>query len=81
LRRGYRVIIGTAGGSGGRPHVDTHPWRLVKEIAKEQSLTFKLAVIQSEFDKEFIKEKIRKGDISPLFTPQKRFQKLMLKSL
>ncbi|GAB1374207.1 acyclic terpene utilization AtuA family protein [Bacteroidales bacterium] len=66
LEAGIPVIIGTAGGSGGRPHVDL-TIEIVKEIAKEQSLTFKLAVIQSEFDKEFVKEKIRKGDISPLF--------------
>ena len=66
LEAGIPVIIGTAGGSGGRPHVDL-TLEIVKEIAKEQSLTFKLAVIQSEFDKEFVKEKIRKGDISPLF--------------
>lgn len=66
IEAGIPVIIGTAGGSGGRPHVDL-TIEIVKEIAKEQSLTFKLAVIQSEFDKEFVKEKIRKGDISPLF--------------
>lgn len=66
IEAGIPVIIGTAGGSGGRPHVDL-TIEIVKEIAKEQSLTFKLAVIQSEFDNEFVKEKIRKGDISPLF--------------
>ncbi len=66
IEAGIPVIIGTAGGSGGRPHVDL-TIEIVKEIAKEQSLTFKLAVIQSEFDKEFVKEKIRKGDISPRF--------------
>ncbi len=66
IEAGIPVIIGTAGGSGGRPHVDL-TIEIVKEIAKEQSLTFKLAVIQSEFDKGFVKEKIRKGDISPLF--------------
>ena len=66
LEAGIPVIIGTAGGSGGRPHVDL-TLEIVKEIAKEQSLTFKLAVIQSEFEKDFIKEKLRKGDIAPLF--------------
>lgn len=73
IEAGIPVIIGTAGGSGGRPHVDL-TIEIVKEIAKEQSLTFKLAVIQSEFDKEFVKEKIRKGDISPTFPCKRDFR-------
>jgi hypothetical protein len=59
------VIIGTAGGSGGRPHVELTV-NIIKEIAKERKLTFKMAVIQSEFDKEYIKMKLAKGDIAPL---------------
>ncbi|MDD2491548.1 MAG: acyclic terpene utilization AtuA family protein [Bacteroidales bacterium] len=66
LEAGIPVIIGTAGGSGGRPHVDL-TLEIVKEIAKEQSLTFKLAVIQSEFEKDFVKENLRNGYITPLF--------------
>ena len=60
------VIVGTAGGSGARPHVE-FVLDIVREIAKEQQLTFKMAVIQSEFDKEFVKENVRKGYVSPLF--------------
>ena len=60
------VIIGTAGGSGGRPHVDFN-LEIVKEIAREKKLTFKLAVIQSELSKDLIKENLAKGNISPLF--------------
>lgn len=65
LEAGIPVIIGTAGGSGGRPHVELTV-NIIKEIAKEQGLTFKLAVIQSEFEKEFIKENLRNGRIAPL---------------
>lgn len=60
------VIIGTAGGCGGRPHVEFN-LEIIKEIAKEKGLNFKLAVIQSEFEKEDIKEKLAQGLISPLF--------------
>lgn len=60
------VIIGTAGGSGARPHVEWNV-QIVKEIAKEKNLKFKLAVIQSEFDADFVKENVRKGNVSPLF--------------
>ncbi len=65
IEAGIPVIIGTAGGSGGRPHVDL-TLDIIKEIAEERKLSFKLAVINSEFDKEFVKDNIRKGNISPL---------------
>ena len=39
---------------------------IVREIAREKGLSFKMAVIQSEFEKEFIKENVRRGNISPL---------------
>lgn len=65
IEAGIPVIVGTAGGSGGRPHVEFN-LQIIKEIAKEKQLSFKLAVIQSEFDKDFIKENLRKGNIAPL---------------
>ena len=66
------VIVGTAGGSGARPHVE-FVIDIVKEIAREKSLSFKLAVIQSEFDKDFIKENLRQGKVTPL-APAKPIQ-------
>ena len=60
------VIIGSAGGAGGRPHVEL-TLDIIKEIAEEKKLNFKLAVIQSEFDKDFIRNEFLKGNISPLY--------------
>ena len=65
LEQNIPVIIGTAGGSGGRPHVE-FCLNIIREIAKEKSLSFKLAVIQSEFDKDFIKQSLKDGNIEPL---------------
>ena len=65
LEQNIPVIIGTAGGSGGRPHVAFN-LDIIKEIAKEKNLSFKLAVIQSEFDKDFIKQNLKEGKIEPL---------------
>ena len=65
LKAGIPVMIGTAGGSGARPHVE-ETVGIIKEIVEEQKLHFKMAVIQSEFENDFVKEKIRKGDIFPL---------------
>lgn len=66
LEAGIPVIVGTAGGSGGRPHVELTA-DIIREIAREKQLSFKLAVIQSEFDKEFVKENLRAGNITPLY--------------
>ena len=66
LEQNIPVIIGTAGGSGGRPHV-AFCVDIIKEIAREKSLSFKMAVIQSEFDKDFIKQNLKDGNIEPLF--------------
>ena len=65
LEQNIPVIIGTAGGSGGRPHVE-FCLNIIKEIAKEKALSFKLAVIQSEFEKDFIKQNLKDGNIEPL---------------
>ncbi len=59
------VIIGTAGGCGGRPHVEFN-LQIIKEIAQAKNLSFKLAIIQSEIDKELVKSKLRKGEVTPL---------------
>ncbi len=59
------VVIGTAGGSGGRPHLD---WcrEIIAEIAAENQLHFKMALIDAEFDKEEIKKALTAGLIAPL---------------
>jgi hypothetical protein len=59
------VVIGTAGGSGAEPHL---AWckDIVEEIAREQKLHFKMAVIHAELDKKFILEEFRAGRVTPL---------------
>ena len=66
LNAGIPLVVGTAGGCGGKAHVDLTV-DIVKEIIKEKSLSLKLAVINSEFDKDFIKENLRSGNILPLY--------------
>ncbi|HHU26232.1 MAG TPA: DUF1446 domain-containing protein [Bacteroidales bacterium] len=74
LEAGIPVIIGTAGGSGARSHV-VLTLELIKEIAHEKGLTFKLAVIQSELDRELIREKFRAGEVEPLFPAKELTEK------
>jgi hypothetical protein len=60
------LIIGTAGGSGGDPHLD---WNLniIREIAEEKRLKFKMAAIGAEIDRNLVLEKLAKGHITPLY--------------
>ncbi|HYE81430.1 MAG TPA: acyclic terpene utilization AtuA family protein [Clostridia bacterium] len=59
------VVIGSAGGSGAKPHVE---WtmQIIKEICEEQQLHFKTAIIWADIDKSYIKTKMKKGDVAPL---------------
>lgn len=59
------VVVGTAGGSGGEPHL---LWcrEIVEEIANESALHFKLAVIHAQMDKEILKKELAAGKIAPL---------------
>ena len=47
------LIIGSAGGSGARPHVES-VLEIIGEIAKEQELEFNVAVIYSDLEPEFL---------------------------
>jgi hypothetical protein len=60
------LIIGTAGGSGGEPHLQGAQ-RMVEELAKELQLTFKMAVIHSEQPVETIVKYFQEGRIRSLW--------------
>lgn len=64
-RKGVPLVIGSAGGAGGRANVD---WtrELLLEIAQEHGLSFRLAVIYSDQDKEYLKGKLAAGRIREL---------------
>lgn len=59
------MVIGTCGGAGGEPHLQTCV-EIVREIAREHDLHFKLAIIHSEQNKDWLKRKLRDGKIHPL---------------
>jgi hypothetical protein len=62
---GIPAIIGSAGGSGGEPHL---LWNLeiIKEVASEEGLNFKLALIKAEIDKELVYKRWKEGKLLPL---------------
>ena len=60
------VIIGTSGGAGGDPHLQ---WtrEIVEEIAAENDLHFKMALIHSEQSKDYVAKKLDEGKVESLW--------------
>jgi len=61
------MMIGTAGGAGGEPHLQACA-SIVREIAREHGLNFKMALIHSEQDKGYLKGRIAQGKTRALGT-------------
>lgn len=59
------LLIGSAGTAGGDVHL---AWfcDIVKEIAAEEGLSFRLAQIHAEQSKDYLKRRLREGRIKPL---------------
>jgi len=62
---GIPLIIGSAGGAGGNLHL-TGISILVKLIAQQEGLKFRLAMIKAEINPDLVKEKLRQGKVTPL---------------
>jgi hypothetical protein len=64
-RAGIPVLIGGAGGSGSRRHL---AWtrEIVEEIAREEGLRFRMALIDSEQDPQFLHSRLAEGRIRAL---------------
>ncbi|PKN22966.1 MAG: 3-methylaspartate ammonia-lyase, partial [Deltaproteobacteria bacterium HGW-Deltaproteobacteria-22] len=70
ISRKIPVIIGTAGGSGAAPHV---AWcrEIIEEIAREEDLHFRMAIIHSDVDRGVVLRELNAGRITPLpFVPE-----------
>jgi hypothetical protein len=59
------LLIGTAGGSGARPHLDWC-WEILLETAAEEGLSFRLAVIAADVSKQYLDDALREGRVKPL---------------
>lgn len=62
LKKGIPVIMGSAGTAGAEPHLN-QVLKIVKEIAKENNLNFKLGIINSELNKDFVKSELKKDKL------------------
>ncbi|MCL2574120.1 MAG: DUF1446 domain-containing protein [Defluviitaleaceae bacterium] len=62
MAEGIPVIVGSAGGAGADSHL-TWNVEIVKEIAKEKGLSFKMAEISAQMDKNLVKKKLDEGKL------------------
>src|SRR5688572_4237693 len=68
---GVPLLVGSAGTAGGEPHLALVR-DIVLEIAREEGLRFRLALIHAEQDKAYLKSRLSQGRIRPL-NPAPRF--------
>lgn len=64
-RLGIPLLIGSAGTAGAEPHLQ-FTYGILAEIAEEEGLSFRLALIHAEQSKEYLIDKLRAGRIKPL---------------
>jgi len=64
-QRRIPVLIGSAGGGGGRPHVE---WTLdlYRELCRERGYRFRTAVIDAEVDRGWLRSQVAGGRVRPL---------------
>lgn len=74
---GIPVIIGSAGGAGGLSHVNL-TLDIIKEIVKEQGLSLKIAVINSELSTIYLQDKLKQGFITPLHPAKPLKEEILL---
>ena len=65
LSQGVPLAIGTAGTAGARPHLEA-TLAMVRDIAREDGLNFRLAVVESDMPREFLKRMAAAGRTWPL---------------
>jgi hypothetical protein len=62
---GIPMIVGSAGTSGGEPHLQ-FTRQIIEEIAGDEGLSFRMALIHAEIDKAYLLDKLRDQLIHPL---------------
>ncbi len=65
VRKKIPFIIGSAGGSGAKPHV-TWLCKIIDQIALENMLNFKIAIIYADVSTEYVLDKYSQGKILPM---------------
>lgn len=64
-RLGIPLLIGSAGTAGADVHLEW-AFEIAREIAREERLSFRLALIHAEQRKDYLRRRLREGRIKPL---------------
>src|SRR5678816_446121 len=65
IANGMPMMVGTCGGAGGEPHLQACA-DIIRGIAREHDLHFKMALIHSEQEKSFLKSRLQAGRVRAL---------------
>lgn len=65
LAAGVPLVIGSAGTAGARPHLDATA-ALLRSIAQEHGLSFRLATVASDVEPQTVLQALRGGRLSPI---------------
>lgn len=65
IRNGIPMMVGTCGGAGGEPHLQACA-DIIREVAREHGLDFRMALIHAEQDKGFLLEQLEAGRVRAL---------------
>lgn len=65
IKNGIPMMVGTCGGAGGEPHLQACA-DIIREVAREHGLSFKMALIHAEQGKDFLLEQLAAGKIRTL---------------
>lgn len=68
-KAGIPLIVGTAYTAGAKPHVDKTV-EIIKEIARENGFSIKLAIVPADVEKSRLKEYLRNGKIRDFEHPE-----------
>lgn len=59
------LVIGSAGSAGAAPHLK-QTCDLVRDIAREEGLSFRMAVIHADIPRDLLKAAVRAGEVRPI---------------
>lgn len=65
IANGIPMMVGTCGGAGGEPHLQACA-DIIREVAREHGLHFKMALIHAEQSRDMLQAKLRAGKLRPL---------------
>ena len=59
------LLIGTAGSAGASPHLEK-TLAMVRDVAREEGLHFRLASIRADMPRQLVKQAVRSGRVTPI---------------